>query len=271
MTKAVTRDENLREDDEAVDAAVEGQPDETVLAMEHVVDEPELPLIDDFGEPVSELVKIPTRDNGEPLVDLFEVCPELKWAHQSPRWDFPRSGLARVTLAEMLKAAQSYLPSGHFLQIIGVFRPFEIQKLMYEKAGEELRQQHPHWDEEFLIRYLNVFSAPPIWDTPPPHTTGGAVDLVIITENDERLDMISPFEMGWTSAPTYIPGLTDEARRNRDLLIDVLTRAGLTNFPGEWWHWSYGEPGWALRGGHEAALYGAVPEDQIPEWHPPAE
>jgi hypothetical protein len=26
----------------------------------------------------------------------------------------------------------------------------------------------------------------------------------------------------------------------------------MTNFPGEWWHWSWGEPGWALRTGRES-------------------
>ena len=255
----MTDEYNLREDDEAIEV------------MEHAVGEAELPIIDDFGEPVEELVKIPIRDNGEPLVDIFEFCPDLRWAHHSPRWDFPRSGLGRLTLAKMLTQAQEYLPRGLHLQIVGAFRPFEIQKLMYEKAREELREQHPHWDEEFLTRYLNVFSAPPIWDTPPPHTTGGAVDLLIVDGHGERLDFISPFEMGWISAPTDLEGLSEAARKNRDILIDVLTRAGLTNFPGEWWHWSYGEPGWALRGGHEAALYGAVPDDQIPDWNPPAE
>jgi D-alanyl-D-alanine dipeptidase len=245
--------------------------EEVVEAMEVPVHEPELPEINHYGEPVEELVKIPIEDNGEKLVDIFQVCPDLKWAHQSPRWDFPRYGLGRESLADMLRKAQESLPSGLYLQIVGVFRPFQIQKEMYERAGQELREQHPHWTDEFLTRYLNVFSAPPIWDTPPPHTTGGAVDLLIIDSDGERLDMISPFEMGWESAPFWKEGLSDTARRNRDLLAKVLLDVGLTNFPGEWWHWSYGEPGWALRGGHPAALYGAVPEDQIPDWQPPAE
>jgi len=229
----------------------------------------ERPVIDHYGEPVEELVKIPTEDNGEPLVDIFAVCPELKWAPKSPRFDFPRTGLARAGVAQMLKTAQSLLPSGLHLQIVGAFRPFEIQKLMYETARAELAAKHPDWDEELLTEYINVFSAPPIWDTPPPHTTGGAVDLGIIDQSGERLDFVSPYEIGWDSAPTYVPGLSDEARHNRDLLISVLTQSGLTNFPGEWWHWSWGEPGWSLRTGHPVALYGAVPEDQIPAWSPP--
>lgn len=227
------------------------------------------PVIDHYGEPVEELVKIPTEDNGESLVDIFQVCPALKWAEKSPRFDFPRTGLARVTVAEMLGRAQELLPPGLHLQIVGAFRSFDIQRQMYEAARAELASQHPEWDEELLTQYLNVFSAPPIWDTPPPHTTGGAVDLSIIDGNGGRLDMVSPFEIGWDSAPTALGGLTPEARRNRDLLISVLTEAGLTNYRGEWWHWSWGEPGWALRTGHPVALYGAVPEDQIPDWSPP--
>lgn len=229
-----------------------------------------LPVVDHFGEPVEELIKVPTRENNEPLVDIFEVCPELKWAEQGPRWDFPRSGLARISVAEMLREAQKNLPRGLHLQIVGVFRPFDIQKRMYETARDELREQHPHWSDELLHDYLNVFSAPPIVETPPPHTTGGAVDLTIVDDDGQALDMTSPFDMGWDSAPTMVEGLSREARRNRDLLIEVLMPTGLTNFLGEWWHWSYGEPGWALRGGHPAALYGAVPEDEIPDWLPPS-
>ena len=52
--------------------------------------------------------------------------------------------------------------------------------------------------------------------------------------------------------------ISPEARRNRELLRRALSGAGLTNYPGEWWHWSYGEPGWAVRTGQPHALYGAV-------------
>ncbi len=241
------------------------------MSQNSVSETPELPVIDHFGEPLEWLIPIPIEDNGEPLVDVFQVCPALQWLHESPRFDFPRFGTARVSVANMLAHAQSLLPTGLSLIIIGAFRPFDTQKAMYDIVKAEQREKNPHWTEEFLTQYINVFSAPPIWDTPPPHTTGGAVDLGIVDEKGERLDFVSPFKMGWESAPMMVEGLTPEARKNRSLLADVLTASGLTNFRGEWWHWSYGEPGWALRGGHEKALYGAVPEDQIPGWTPPQE
>lgn len=230
---------------------------------------PELPEIDHFGEPLEWLIPIPIEDNGEPLVDVFAYSEQLRWMAKSPRFDFERFGTARESVAKMLANAQSLLPEGIFLTIVGAFRPFETQKAMYDIVWRETKEKYPHWEDEFVTKYVNVFSAPPIWDTPPPHTTGGAVDLFLSDKDGERLDMTSPFEMGWDSAPMNIEGLSETARRNRDLLSGVLCEAGLTNFAGEWWHWSYGEPGWALRGGHETAIYGAVPADQIPVWTPP--
>ena len=42
------------------------------------------------------------------------------------------------------------------------------------------------------------------------------------------------------------------------MLIGAMESVGLTNYVGEWWHWSYGDQGWALRVGSPVAYYGAV-------------
>src|SRR5206468_509861 len=94
---------------------------------------------------------------------------------------------------------------------------------------------------------------------PPPHCTGGAVDLEITTAQGEPLDMTSPFLLtDRRSAATDVRGLTPEARRNRELLVTTLTAAGFSSYPAEWWHWEYGTPGWALRTPPPAALDGLV-------------
>jgi D-alanyl-D-alanine dipeptidase len=59
-----------------------------------------------------------------------------------------------------------------------------------------------------------------------------------------------------------VKGLSEESRRNREILIRLMSGAGFTNYLGEWWHWSYGEPGWALRTGRDTAIYG--PLEDIP-------
>ena len=55
--------------------------------------------------------------------------------------------------------------------------------------------------------------------------------------------------MDETSAPGDTKGLSGEAQANRQLLFGALEKTGLTNYLGEWWHWSYGDSGWALRVG----------------------
>ena len=41
---------------------------------------------------------------------------------------------------------------------------------------------------------------------------------------------------------------------------------GITNYPSEFWHWSYGDQGWAYRGGHPHALFAAItPDDYQPD------
>ena len=49
----------------------------------------------------------------------------------------------------------------------------------------------------------------------------------------------------------------------RALLRGAMARSGLTNYPAEWWHWSYGDQAWAYRGGHPAALYGAIEPENL--------
>ena len=79
-------------------------------------------------------------------------------------------------------------------------------------------------------------------------------------ETGDFLDMTSPFDWDETSAPTAVSGLSPTAQANRQLLIDTLAAIGLTNYIGEWWHWSYGDSGWALRVGAEFAIYDRLPE-----------
>lgn len=72
--------------------------------------------------------------------------------------------------------------------------------------------------------------------------------------------MTWPFAWDKTSAPTRRKGLSVDAQKNRDLLIRILEATWLTNYAGEWWHWSYGDSGWALRVGAPFAVYDRLPE-----------
>jgi len=129
--------------------------------------------------------------------------------------------------------------------------------------------EHPDWSETRLTRYVNRFTAPMNARVPPPHTTGAAIDLVLTDEAGTELDHTSPLDPHDPRCFAFdAPGLGAEAQRTRGILAEALLAAGITNYPSEYWHWSYGDQGWAYRGDHAHALYGAVTP---PGWSPAPE
>jgi len=92
-----------------------------------------------------------------------------------------------------------------------------------------------------------------------PHVAGAAVDLTLTDAGGHDLDLGTPID----ATPEQSAGrcyfgarVHAEARINRTILARALERAGLVNYPTEWWHWSYGDRYWALTTGAPAALYG---------------
>jgi D-alanyl-D-alanine dipeptidase len=47
---------------------------------------------------------------------------------------------------------------------------------------------------------------------------------------------------------------------NRQLLYTVMVKAGFTNYPGEWWHFDFGNTVWAALSGLLTTKYG-LPEN----------
>ena len=203
-----------------------------------------------FGEPLIALRAVPIVDAGEPLVDLRDFCPHVVL----------HSGclpFLRETVAGMVNEVQDRLPNGLTLTVGTALRTLPMQRGIRENFTKEMSEKHPEWSRATLARMLNRMVAPPDDVSPPPHVTGGALDVGLVGMDGETLDFTSPIE-GWESAPTYYYKLSEAARVNRLLLIGAMEGAGLTNYVGEWWHWSYGDQGWALRVGNPIAYYGPV-------------
>jgi D-alanyl-D-alanine dipeptidase len=98
------------------------------------------------------------------------------------------------------------------------------------------------------------FVAPPT--ERPPHSTGGAVDITLLNRNG-RLDLGCPINWSGPESRTNA-AVGVAAERARSVLVDACASAGLVNYPYEWWHWSYGDPYWAVVTGHAAAVYDAI-------------
>ena len=209
------------------------------------------------AEPVTELKRVPIVECGEPLVNYLEVAPEILF--DRPRFTYRRELFARKSLAERLSQAARNLPEGYKLAVIECWRAPIIQQRMYKAVWKRFQERNPHWNEAHLKRVVNQFTAPMDPRVPPPHTTGGAVDLTLIGPGGERCDLHGPFDAHDPKGFFFdAPGLSDAARDNRAILAKALLSAGVTNYPSEYWHWSYGDQGWAYRGEEPNALYGAI-------------
>jgi len=100
---------------------------------------------------------------------------------------------------------------------------------------------------------------------PPPHNTGGAVDLTIVDGSGAELRMGTVFdEFSDRAHPDYFiqAGKDDPDaqvyHQNRLLLRDAMVEVGFVEYPYEWWHYSYGNQQWAQATKSDTAIYGRI-------------
>ncbi len=217
----------------------------------------------DPAEPTSALCVIPIQENGEPMVDVLPLSNRLFL--DRPRFDYKRESILRQGVAERLAQAAERLPWGFAFGIVEGWRPPFIQARMFRATWRLLAERMPELSSDELRPIVERYTAPMDDAVPPPHTTGAAFDLALYRDG-AACDLHSPFE--WRDPAGFAldaEGLSDEARRNRDVLKTAFDGTGITNYPSEYWHWSRGDQGWAYRGGHAFAPYGAV---EPPGWKP---
>ncbi|MGB8701709.1 MAG: M15 family metallopeptidase [Thermosynechococcaceae cyanobacterium] len=219
---------------------------------------------------------IPIVECNEPLVAIAPeefVCanPHPYVALGAPYGDespfFVRQGVLRA-----LQAAQTLLQQEHpawRLFIFDAYRPVAVQQFMVDYTFAAVlqerglaRSQLSETETTCLWEEVYQLWAPPILDrhTPPPHSTGAAVDITLFdTQTQETVFMGSPIdEFSARSQPDYFGTLAANAtleegdralaalaHHHRQLLCHVMDQAGFQRHPGEWWHFCLGDQMWA--------------------------
>lgn len=204
------------------------------------------------------------RDDNPPYLHRAEgAIPEL----------FVREGI----LMRLKKADRILRQEGLELYLFDAYRPVEVQNYFHDAwVPEYLRSLHPEWPPERIAEEVDRYWAKgaPSRDaidplSPPPHATGGVVDLTIREGGTMLpLDMGSAFdvveEVSFTDHFERLGEtreLTDEedrARGNRRLLYWVMCEAGFVNNPNEWWHWGHGDQLSAKLSGAPSAVYSTL-------------
>jgi D-alanyl-D-alanine dipeptidase len=168
----------------------------------------------------------------------------------------------RQGVCDRLLLAQDTLQQqrpGWCIQIFDAYRPIAVQQFMVDytlkqivqSQGLQLEQLTDSQRKEFLDQVYQ-FWAPPSNDsrTPPPHSTGAAIDLTLISADGQAINMGSPIdELSPRSYPQHFAHSNDPAEQqyhqHRQLLYHCMTAAGFTRHPNEWWHFSWGDQMWA--------------------------
>lgn len=200
-------------------------------------------------EPIRLLNLVREEENGEPLVPLAEFAPSVVIMRPAV---IP---FLRRTVAERLEAAARALPDGLRFGVVDAWRPFARQQRIYDFMWACAREAFPDRDAVSLRRTVCRWVAPTDQKAPPGHCTGAAVDLNLLAADGEAVDVWSPYDR-WQAAPTYALGLDPEPNRLRSLMVKTLLEAGFSNCRDEWWHYSDGDAGWAVRTGNPACRYG---------------
>ncbi|MBR8410595.1 M15 family metallopeptidase [Burkholderia cenocepacia] len=173
----------------------------------------------------------------------------------------------RRSVAERLIAAAHALPAGLRLYVKEGYRPLALQRRYFTEHLAHLRRTlNPLPDEDTLVALTSHYVAPP---EVAAHPTGAAIDLTLISAEGIEIDMgtiMNATDQESSGACyTHNAFISRAAARNRQILIDALTRAGFTNYPSEWWHWSFGDRYWAVMQNESHAIYGPVEESMLDE------
>ncbi|MEM6518043.1 MAG: M15 family metallopeptidase [Cyanobacteria bacterium P01_D01_bin.71] len=210
--------------------------------------------------------EISIEDCGEPLVllplDAFAVVtPHPYVALGAPYGDRSPYWLRKSVAAALLQAQQNLQAQRRDwrIQIFDAYRPVTVQQFMVEHTAQELAQQQgrslagmSNKEKQTLMETVYQFWALPSPDpkTPPPHSTGAAVDITLVDASGQPVDMGSPIdEISSRSHPNHFQNKLDDksqqVHRDRSLLQAVMSAAGFQQHPNEWWHFSQGDQLWA--------------------------
>jgi zinc D-Ala-D-Ala dipeptidase len=209
--------------------------------------------------------KIPIRECHEPLISipLEQFAVELPHPYEKLGAEYGERSpyCLRQGVLEALKT-QFLLEKSHpgwKLKIYDAYRPVGVQQYMVDYTFETLLKEHnltyhtvsPQQRQNLWEQVYQLWAVPSTdTQTPPPHSTGAAVDLTMVNSYGRVIDMGGEIdELSQRSHPDYYfeskQLIQQQYHRHRQLLNQVMTHAGFARHPQEWWHFSLGDQMWA--------------------------
>ena len=220
--------------------------------------------IPDLG-PTEGWREVPIEAVVEPLVAVdaigARVIDDPRYHAQCLPGALPR-GWVREGVAARLAAAAASLPDGLKLLVWDGYRPIVTQRALYRAYLDELAMVHPDWPADALEEAAARYVTPPsrALAAPPPHLTGGAVDVTLADGDGRVLDLGTAFDAFVPEAATRaLEDTPGPARDLRRTLFWAMAEQGFTAYHEEWWHFDHGNQFWGLAVGRPAIYAAADP------------
>jgi D-alanyl-D-alanine dipeptidase len=184
--------------------------------------------------------------------------------------------LRRGVLDALIKA-QDYLDNlkkGWKIKVFDAYRPLQVQQFMVDYTFDLLLKE-----KGLKVEQLSSQTRQKIWDqvyqfwaipsdnpaTPPPHSTGAAIDVTLVDNQGNTVNMGGKIdEVSEISYPNFYAESNNlierEYHQNRLLLNQVMEYAGFLRHPNEWWHFSLGDQLWVWLHNqiNQSARYGSI-------------
>ncbi len=224
--------------------------------------------------------EIPIKDNKDKLIAIpncFEfINPHPYYLLGAPYPKHEGIWKLREEVVKRLIKVNEYLKlknNSFHLLIYDSWRPIEVQEFMFNRAFSlECERLDIDASVKDMKRYplvqkkVEEFWAYPSFDErcPPPHSTGGALDITLADSCGNIVNMGSNIDqMDEKSDPNfYKKNLEMEYaiifNDRRDLLKEIMLKFEFVQHPNEWWHFSYGDQLWAWKNKKASALYGKI-------------
>ncbi len=199
-----------------------------------------------------EIKSIPLTLAEEPFVDVAtEKNPRIQMLEAAER--SPNASKMRQSLYERLEQTVRYLdelapsfgyrPGQVSIRVYEGLRDIQTQETLFNNKLAMIRKEHPELSLEDAEKETAKWISP-YKDNIPVHSTGAAVDIRLWDEDSKQCLDMGLFGAIWGPnelAPTFSPGITDTQKKNRYYLLLAAAKADLTNYPYEYWHYSYGD------------------------------
>jgi zinc D-Ala-D-Ala dipeptidase len=220
-----------------------------------------------------DLLSVETKENGEAFVTLPTRLSEGAAFGAIGRYDrlddmkatFPLVPVRSEVKAKLDRVDKMLKERDSSIQLVVAYgyRSMEVQKKYFaeQKAWHvQNRQGDEAEDIDEEVHRMSI-AVPEV----AGHPTGGAVDVMIVNKDTgEPLDFGTRiFTLGCKETYALSPFISDDAKKNRALLREVMFAENFAPYDGEWWHFSFGEREWAFYYKVPFAVYGQIGEREV--------